>query len=251
MPHDETPGIGHNEPPVEMTPFEAIKAEINGLYDEALGWCDGEPVENQGQADGLGELMNLIRDASGRADALRKKENEPFDQGKAEVQARYAPLIADTKSTKGKTVLAVDACKKALAPWLHKLDEEMRAKEAAAREEAERLRKEAEEAIAMADSDNLAARADAESRINDAKEAEKVVARAAKDKAGASGGVGRAVTLRTFYRGEITDATAVAKHYWLTNRAEVMAFFQTLVDADVRAKRPVPGVTVHAEKKAA
>jgi len=244
MPHDEAPGIGHNQGPVELTPFERATNVIDGLYTEAEGWLDGGPIDNQGMADGVSELLNLLRDAKKRADDARKTEAKPFDDGKKEVQARYKPLL-------DKADRAADVCKKALVPWLQKLEEEKRAKEAAAREEAERLRKEAEEAIAMADSDNLAARADAESRINDAKEAEKVVARAAKDKAGASGGVGRAVTLRTFYRGEITDAAAVAKHYWLTNRAEVMAFFQTLVDADVRAKRPVPGVTVHAEKKAA
>jgi len=244
MPRDETPGIGHNQGPVELTPFEKATNVIDGLYTEAEGWLDGEPIDNQAMADGVSELLNLLRDAKKRADDARKTEAKPFDDGKKEVQARYKPLL-------DKADRAADVCKKALVPWLRKLEEEKRAKEAAAREEAERLRKEAEEAIAMADPDNLAARADAESRINDAKEAEKVVARAAKDKAGASGGVGRAVTLRTFYRGEITDATAVAKHYWLTNRAEVMAFFQTLVDADVRAKRPVPGVTVSTEKKAA
>lgn len=243
MPHDETPGIGHNSPP-EITPFEKASNVISGLYEEAEGWLDGEPIDNQGVADGVSELLNLLRDAKKRADDARKTEAKPFDDGKKEVQARYKPLL-------DKADRAADVCKKALVPWLQKLEEEKRAKEAAAREEAERLRKEAEEAIAMADPDNLAARADAESRINDAKEAEKVVARAAKDKANASGGVGRAVTLRTFYRGEITDATAVAKHYWLTNRAEVVAFFQTLVDADVRANRPVPGVTVRTEKKAA
>ena len=51
------------------------------------------------------------------------KENEPFDL-KAEVQARYAPLIGNTKAVKGKTVLAADACKAALAPWLMAVEAE-------------------------------------------------------------------------------------------------------------------------------
>lgn len=244
MPRDETPGPGHNNPPPEMTPFEKATNVIDGLYTEAEGWLDGEPIDNQGMADGVSELLNLLRDAKKRADDARKAEAKPFDDGKKEVQARYKPLL-------DKADRAASVCKKALVPWLQKLEEGKRAREFAAREEADQLRREAEEAVAMASPDNLALKADAEDRIEAAKEAEKVAARAAKDKAGASGGIGRAVTLRTSYRGEITDATAVAKHYWLTNRAEVMAFFQTLVDADVRAKRPVPGVTIHEEKRAA
>lgn len=244
MPRDEAPGIGHNQGPVELTPYEKASNVIEGLYQEAEGWLDGEPVNSQAMADGISTLLNYLRDAKKHADEARKTEAKPFDDGKKEVQARYKPLL-------DKADRAADTCKKALAPWLQRIEDEKRAAEKAAREEADRLRKEAEEAAALADPDNLAAKADAEDRIAAAKEAEKAANRAAKDKAGASGGIGRAVTLRTYYSGEITDASAVAKHYWLTNRAEVMAFFQTLVDADVRAKRPVPGVTIREEKRAA
>lgn len=244
MPRDETPGIGHNQGPVELTPYEKASNVIEGLYQEAEGWLDGEPVNSQAMADGISTLLNYLRDAKKHADEARKTEAKPFDDGKKEVQARYKPLL-------DKADRAADTCKKALAPWLQRIEDEKRAAEKAAREEAERLRKEAEEAVSLADPDNLAVKADAEDRIAAAKEAEKAANRAAKDKAGASGGIGRAVTLRTYYSGEITDATAVAKHYWLTNRAEVMAFFQALVDADVRAKRPVPGVSIREEKRAA
>jgi hypothetical protein len=154
---------GHNNPP-EPTPFEKISEEIETLYGEARLWLDGEPVATQGQADGIAKLLNMIRDAAKRADLLRVAENKPFDDGKAEVQRRYAALIADTKGMKGKTTIATDACKKALAPWLDKLDREMKAEAERLRLAAEEKARVAQEAIRATAGDNIAEREAAESR---------------------------------------------------------------------------------------
>jgi hypothetical protein len=108
--------IGANKPP--LTPYEACKLHIEDLMIEARNWCDGAKVENQDQADVVSRLIEDFRLAHQAADDARKVENEPFDAGKAEVQARYAPLIADTKTVKGKTVLADAALKAALKPFL-------------------------------------------------------------------------------------------------------------------------------------
>ena len=127
--------IGHNNPPAD--PFGAIKAHIDDLYVEAKNWLDGEPITTQAQADQVTRLLDMIRDAEKVADNARKEENKPFDDGKAAVQAKYAPLISDTKAVKGRTVLAAEACKAALAPW-------RQAQEAIAREAARKTREEAE-----------------------------------------------------------------------------------------------------------
>lgn len=241
--------IGHNLPP-EPTPFEASKEAIEGFFEEAKGWLDGEPIANQAQADDLQKLMRLIQAAEKEADERRITENEPFDAGKAEVQARYAPLIANTKTTKGLTVLAVDACKKALAPWLMKVDEENRRKAEEARKEAEEKQRVAMEAMRQRDG-NLEASVRAEALVKEAKEAEAAARRAGNAKASAKG-EGRAVTLRDFYAPEVTDATAFARHVWTAHRSDMLSFLNDMAVRLVAAgsHHGIPGVTVHHERRA-
>jgi hypothetical protein len=238
---------GGNQPP---SAFEEISEKINVLYDEARGWLDGEPVANQGMADGISKLIAMIRDAEKEAEGLRKKEVAPFDEGKAEVQARFNPLIGNTKSVKGKTVLAVETAKKALQPWLEKIDREKREVETRLLAEAEEARKKANEAFVMSGSDDLAAREEAEKLSAEAKQADIAARKAVNDKAHAKSGAGRANTLRTTYRAEMQDPMLAASHYWKECRSEMIGFLQTLADADVRAgKREIPGIKVIEERK--
>jgi hypothetical protein len=58
-----------------------------------------------------------------------RKRPKPFDEGKAEVQGRYNPLIQDKR---GKTDLAIAACNDTLKPWLKKIEDEQRAEAAKA-----------------------------------------------------------------------------------------------------------------------
>lgn len=115
---------GDNKPP---TPFELIEKKINDLFDEAEQWLNGEPVSSQAMADGIANLATMIRAADKEADTLREAEVAPLNELKKAIQDRYAPLIADTKAMKGKTVLALEACKKANAPWLVKVANEQAA----------------------------------------------------------------------------------------------------------------------------
>jgi len=233
--------IGHNNPP---TPFDEAQTEITDLYDEAKGWLDGEPVASEGMAEGISKLLNMIRAAKKKADEARKVEKKPFDDGAKEVQERYNPLLK-------KADLAADACKKALAPWLEQQEAEKRAAEAEARRIAEEKRREAEEAIRASKVDDLEAREAAEEKLKDAKKAEATANRAAKDTAKASGGVGRAVSLRTEHEPELVSGVEAARHYWNTNRAEMEAFLLEMARKDVRAgKRSIPGFTITEVKKA-
>lgn len=246
------PAIGHNQGP-PLSPFEAAKEKIESLYEEARLWLDGEPITTQGQADDLSNLLNMIRAAHAEADEARKEENKPFDEGKAEVQARYAELIADTKAKKGKTILAMEACKKALAPWLEKLAAERKAIARKAREEADAQQRAAQEAVRAAQAaTDLAAREAAEQQLQEAKQANAAAKRAEKDTAKAGNGVGRAVSLRTNYRPVLIDPMAAGAHYWGTHhRAEIEQLFVTLAERDVRAgKRAIPGFEIIEEKTA-
>ena len=235
--------IGHNQPP-EPTPYEKVRDEIEELYTEAAGWLDGVAIETKGQADGVSTLINLIRDARKTADESRKLENEPYDTGKAEVQARYNPLLK-------RCDLAVDACKKAIAPWLEKEKAAKEAIAAKARAEAEEKQRIAEAAIRKASLDNLAEREKAEALLKDAKKAETEAKRAERDTAKAGMGIGRATSLRTTWRPVMTDPLAAIRHYWVQDQKAVALFLLTLAESDVRnGKREIPGFSVIEERVA-
>ncbi len=245
--------IGHNNPPaepVELTPFDLSKAEIEGLFMEAKNWCDGTPIETQAQADQVAKLQNDIRAAMKTADARRVAENEPFDAGKAAVQAKYAPLIADTKAVKGKGVMALDACKAALGPFLIEQDRIKRAAEAKLRVEAEAKRAEAESAFRAAGRADIAKREEAEALLIEAKRADAAVMKAANDKAVAKGSGSRGAALHTFYEAEITDLRAFARFCWTDHLDELLPAFQVIADRLVRGgMRSLAGVTVHERQR--
>lgn len=241
--------IGHNNPP---TPLEVLQTRIMDLHDEATGFLDGEPIDNQGLADAVSELMVMLRDAKKEAEALRDEEYKPFNDGKAEVMARFDPLIADKKSGRGKAVLAIEACKKALTPWHEKLDREKREVEMEARRVAEEKERAAQEAIRTAKKDDLAARENAEALIKDAKIAEATANRAAKDTAKTSGGSGRSVSMRTTYEPVLSDSWEALKHYWNVDRTGLEAWALERAKKDVRGgTRTIPGFTINEVKTVA
>lgn len=233
---------GANNPPAD--PFDAIKVHIEDLYLEARNWLDGEPITTQAQADEVGRLLDMIREAEKAADEVRKELNKPFDEGKAAVQAKFAPLIADTKAVRGKTVLASEACKAALAPWRQEQERLRQEAAAEARRVADEAARVAAEAARSAAADDLAAQEVADAAIRQAEQAQKVAAKA--DKA-ASTGTG----LRSYWSPTLTDGVVAARHYWTTNREGMEAALMALARADVQAgKRTIPGFDVVEDRRA-
>ena len=116
--------IGHN-----LSPFEISKQAIEDLYEEAKQWLDGEPVSTEDQASALNTLQTRIREATKDAEKNRKEEAKPFDEGKAEVQARYKPILAKADE-------ADSAVKAALKPYLLALAKKQEEDARKAREEA-------------------------------------------------------------------------------------------------------------------
>lgn len=217
---------GANNPPAP-TPYETARDRVEDLWNEAIQWLDGDEVSNQGTADMLDKMLDLIRDARKEADTARRDENKPFDDGKAEVQARYNPLLkkADT---------AADAIKKALTPWRNKIAAEKAAAAGQARDEAERLRLAAEESI-RANATNLAERAAAEDALKSAKKQQAAANRIDKAPTG----------LRATYKPVLIDPKAAAVHYWQTEPKEILRFIMTLAARDVASgKRTIPGFEV-------
>lgn len=233
--------IGANNPPVEMTAFDAVKINIEDLYDEAKTWLDGDPVATQDQADALNTLQTRIRDAAKEAEKQRKIEAKPFDDGKAEVQARYKPIL-------NKADEADAAVKVALRPYLIELDRQQQERARLAREEAERKQREAMEAMRQRDAANLAQREEAERLASEAKAAAAAAQKAENAKAHAKG-EGRATGLRTVHRAVMVDRREAAAWVWANHNDALMAWVQDLADKSVRAgNRNIPGFDIIEEK---
>lgn len=221
---------GHNSPP----PFELLKQEIEDLYEEAKNWADGEPIASQVVHDEVDKLYTMIHDAGKRADEARVAENKPFDDGKAAVQEKYAPLIADTKKVKGKVVLAKDALASILLPWRRKVQEEKARIAAEAKAEADRLAAIAREAMA-ASAGNLAAREEAEVLVKEAAAVERFAKAATKGPTG----------LRTVWVATLEDEASALDWAYARAPNEFRALCQSHADAVVRAgMRSVPGFKI-------
>jgi hypothetical protein len=236
----EAATIGHNNPP---SPYAEASEAVSSLRDEAQHWLDGSVVSSQQEADAVAKLLDLARKAKKQADEARKVEAKPFDDGKAEVQARYKPLLDGCDRI-------ADSCKQANTPWLLRLEAEKRQKAEEARKKAEEQARKAQEALAAARATNLASREEAEMQIAAAKAAEALARKAEKDTATAKGGA-RAMGLRTYFEPEITNVREFARWAWENEYDELCAFLTDLAKRRVSSgARSIPGVTIH-ERKAA
>lgn len=210
--------------------------EVDDLLLEARNYLDGAPIANEDQANAVSSLLNRLRRIAKDADAQRKVEAKPFDDGKAAVQALWKPIL-------DKTELAATTAKEALAPWLRQLEEKQRAEAEFARAEAERLARVAADAYA-ASSGNFQARDDAERLIKAAGAAEKHAAHTSRQKAHAKGGE-RAVGLRSVWTATLTDSCAALRHYRERQPTALKTWLAEQAEQDVRAgARSIPGFEV-------
>lgn len=220
--------IGHNGSP-EPTPFEVSRDRIEEIYSEAKHWLTGEPINSQEEADAVSKLLDMIGEEIKTAEQRRRDENKPFDEGKAEVQARYGKLIGETKSVTGRAILVRDACRKALTPWREKVEAERQAAAEAARKVAADAKSDADFAFDVTRSDDIEGRERAEELAAQAKAAE-----AAAKKAGKSVATG----LRTVTQVTVTSYPAFLR-WILENRPQALdgwlqSYAETLCAQKVR-----------------
>lgn len=240
--------LGGNNPPVEMTAYDAVKINIDDLYAEALLWLDGEPITTQEQADALNTLKDNVKKAAAAAEAERKKEVKPLNDQVDEIQARYNLLIGNNKSVTGLAVKAEKAINEALKPYLIELDRRQQEAARLAREEAARKQEEAMAAMRARDAANLQQREDAERLVLEAKQAEEAARQAEKAKAHARG-EGRATGLRTVHRAVMLNRKEAAAWMWVDHNDDLIAFIQDYADKAVRAgARKINGFEVIEEK---
>jgi hypothetical protein len=240
--------IGSNNPPSEMTAFDAIRINIEDLFEEAGQWLDGTPVTTQQQADAINTLKARIKDAHKAAEDARVAEIKPHQDTVAAIQARYNSLIGSNKTVVGIAVKAEQACNAALKPYLLELDRQQQEAARLAREEADRKQEEAMASMRQRDAANLADRDAAERLVQEAKQAEAAANTAEKAKAHAKGD-GRATGLRTVYRAVMTNGTAAAAWAWNERNADLMEWIQDQAEQAVRAgRRAIPGFEIVTEK---
>ena len=219
----------HNQP----SPFADAAREVDIVWNESAHWLDGAIVIDQAEADAVGTLLDMARKARKAADLARRDEAKPFDDGKAEVQARYTPLL-----TRCDNITA--AAKDALAPFLRAQEKAKRDAEAKAAADAEAARKAAQEAFASAR--GIEAREQAEALAKAAKSAEIAARVAAKDTGKAKGGA-RAISLRTTIHPEVHDLHALLGWIWTNDRSALAGFADQYVAGAFRAgQRDMAGV---------
>jgi pyruvate/2-oxoglutarate dehydrogenase complex dihydrolipoamide acyltransferase (E2) component len=221
-----------NAPPVETHGMN-----IDDLFDQAKQWLDGKPIETQGQADEVGKLLEMIRDARKAADTQRDTEKRPHDEASKAVQKVWKPLL-------DKCDLAASTARSALTPWRVKLEEEQKALAEAAQREADeaaaKLRA-AHTTTAPDDLEGQIVRADLEQQAKDAAKAAK---RASNAKVPTSG-----VTLRSYYSAVITDPLAFGKWAWVYRQADYLELLQTLATREATGLKIIPGLTISSEKR--
>jgi hypothetical protein len=239
-----TETLGHNNPP-EPTPFEKAKERCDELYLEAKNWLDGSAVETEEQAETLGRLLDDLRAAWKTAENARKDEAKVFDDGKAEVQRRYKPVLDQTQR-------AADAAKACLTKWLSRKEQERQAEARRLREEADRKAQEAAFAAReAARSDDLAVKEDAEQVVADAGAAAAAARQVEKERPNIAG-INKAISMRTVYEPSIDDFAKALMHYVATNPDPFDELILKLAGADIRSgKRQIPGIVVIERKTVA
>ncbi|MGF9564139.1 hypothetical protein AAIH70_11550 [Neorhizobium sp. BT27B] len=242
---------GHNGgPPLDdepandnQTPFDALKTELDDLFDEAKNFCDGEPIDSDEMATAITELHDRIHECGTRAEALRVAEKKPLDDKVAAIQAKFHPLIGNTKAGKGKVVLGKDACQSLLTPWRKKVADEKAAEAAKKAAEAAAATKAAEDAI-RSSSGNLSAREEAEELLADAKKLERGAKRA--DKAATTG-----LGLRSVWNVNIADDAKALDWAFEHAPGEFMAMALSLAEEQVRkGVRSIEGFSIVEDKVA-
>ena len=239
--------IGDNSPPA--TPFELAKKKIEDLDIEAQNFLDGEPIETAPMDAAVKRLEGELKAAIKEADIVREAEYKPHNDAKAEIQARYLPLIGGSKCDGGLGGSALSACKKARQPYLLKVQRENEAKAAAARKEADEKAATALAAHRAADAANLAEKRAADALIEEAAKAQRIAKAAEKAAVTKTG-------LRTTYTAKIINLQDLARHVWLSDPDGMRGYLQGWADAAVRAQganaktMAIPGVEIAEQKEA-
>lgn len=223
--------IGHNLPP---DPIDEALAPFGDVITEAEGWLDGQKVENEDQMKAADALIKGVKAARKAVDEARDLVTKPLhDAWKTEV-ARWKPTQDDLDRIVKGLVALVDDFKRKLAAE----KEEARRK---AEAEAWEKTRAAQEAARLADASNIEATRAAAAAMEQAEEAQRLAALAAKD---------TVKGLRTVTRYQILDHRALLNFIAKNARDDVTAFIEEWARKNHKAFPKADGLKVWEEKEA-
>jgi hypothetical protein len=208
--------IGHNNPP---DPIDIIKADFADTLSEVENWLDGAEVQTEGQMKAVDALIKGVKEAEAAAKVAKEAEYRPHKEACDAVVSRWKPALDDLDRMKKGLLAAVDSFKRKLAA-------EKAEAERKARMEADRLRREAEEAARAASAADLEAQRKAAEKLAAAQEAMRAASDARKD---------NVKGLRTVTTATITDPRACINWIRENDREALVAFMDDYVARATRA----------------
>lgn len=218
--------IGHNNPP----PAEMHSLKADEMLTLVSDTTAGAEVTNDQQEAALDELLKEARAAKKAADTDRVAEKKPHDEAGKAVQEKYKPILGKFDAVMGEITAKLTPYRTA----------KQAAKEEAARkarEEAEAKERAAQEALKQ--SDDLEARFEAETQLEQAK---KLTAAANKIDRSRTG-------LRSRQVAVVTDHRSLLLYIANNDKAALDAFLDEYARKALPSK--LPGVQIEVEKVAA
>ncbi|MES0207889.1 hypothetical protein NKJ93_02165 [Mesorhizobium sp. M0028] len=243
---DDPPAIGHNSIKSD-DPHEALSFEFQAETELATTFLR-KPIQTKDDADRAAVWSKRLAGIAKRATDLHKVEKQPhLDAGRI-VDDKWRGLKEDADALSKKL-------KRHLDDFLREQDRIEQDRQRKAREEADKVRREAEaaahKAAEAATTPGIAANFAEEA----AREADRLAEKAAdaqRDTEARNSGAGRTgakVSLRTFVTAEITDYDALVMA--LKDRPEVREVIQTLANRAAKSGVQVPGMKAVEERRAA
>jgi len=226
---------GHNS--ADADPMEALRIEYLGEKELAEEFLKS-PIKTKNDADKAAIWSKRLADIAKRATDQHKIEKQPALDETRRIDDKWRELKEDPKELSTKL-------KRHMDEYLREQDRLEQERQRKAREEADRIRREAEAAAAKAKDGDVATTARAEQLAQQAADAE----RDAQARNAAAGRTGAKVALRTFVSAEITDIDALL--IALKDRPEILELVQSLANRAAKAGRPLPGMKIIEEKRAA
>lgn len=219
-------------------PFEALRIEF-AAEQEVAAELLAKPVTEQVHADQIAVLTKRLSGIKSKATNLHKTEKQPsLDEGRR-IDTKWRDLKEEPDTLTKKLKRHLDA-------YLNELDRLEKERQRIAREEADRIRREAEAAAeAAAQEGNAEAAAEADRLEREAAAA----AREAQARNASAGRTGARVSLRTFTFATITDFDALLMA--LKDRPEIRECVETLANRAAKSGVELPGMTISTEQRAA
>jgi hypothetical protein len=246
----EAPTIGHNLP---ADPFEALQVEFEAEKEQVKGFLK-KPITTQADADRAAVWAKRLSTIAKKATDLHKVEKQPSLDESRRIDDKWRGLKEDPADLSKKLKRHMDAY----------LQEQQRIeieRQRKAREEADRIQREADAARVAAEqvaakNDNretdAAAAAEHNNRIAEAERLARQAADAEKEaqaRNASAGRTGARVALRTFTYAEITDFENLLLA--LKDRPEVKEVVETLANRAARSGVELVGMAIRSEQRAA